>query len=118
MGIYPLSILNGEIMLVARPFNPKRGYSVGPHLFYKCLLCGDVLPSLPPQSTKCTCGNIQIDTYDARMGIRDHSKACLLEETGHPILHALYAVMDCLNPPISYLNKLYLKLTRLPRLRR
>lgn len=98
-------------------FDPKKGYPDGPHLFYKCLVCHEILPSNPRDNVACRCRNIQIYPHDDRMGIHNPNKALLLEEPGHPILHALYAVMGHLDPPISYLNKLYLKLTRPPRFR-
>ena len=99
-------------------FGSKKGYPTGPHLFYKCRVCHEVLPSSPQDNVACQCGNIHIYGYDSRMGVKDNRHIQLLEETGHPILHMLYAVMDYLEPPISHLNNLYLKLTRPPRFRR
>jgi hypothetical protein len=51
-------------------FDPTSGYPVGESLFYECGLCRDVLPSAPPDSEVCTCGNLYIDVDAGRIGAR------------------------------------------------
>ena len=58
-------------------FDPHAGYPTGRNLYYKCLVCGDELPSIPPEPVSCTCQNIDIDVYSARMAVKDHSKIWL-----------------------------------------
>lgn len=60
-------------------FDPALGYLGGPQLFYECLLCGDVVPSIPPKPTDCQCRNIIVDIDAGRMNIRDHTSARLFE---------------------------------------
>lgn len=107
------------------PFDPKKGYPVGPHRyfkgypvgphrFYKCLICSEVLPSRPKDSMQCRCGNVFIDVDAGRMGARDESKIRLLEEPGHPIRNAIERAFWALTP----INDFVVKLTRPPRFRR
>ena len=63
-----------------RAFDPKKGYPIGPRRFYECLLCHDILPSLPPDYAACRCENIRIDVGYARIAVKDDSKIRLLEE--------------------------------------
>lgn len=101
-------------MLINRPFDPKKGYPVGPHRSYKCLICTEVLPSRPKNSMQCRCGNIHIDVDVGRMGARDHSKMLLLEEPGHPFLNAISRVATT----YSQISDTLAKLTRPQRFRR
>jgi hypothetical protein len=53
-------------MSIFRLLKIKEGvrYPVGERLFYRCILCGDNIASLPDASMTCQCGNISIDvTY-------------------------------------------------------
>ena len=54
-----------------RRFDPKQGYPAGEGLFYECTLCGDVIPSLPPDNTRCRCRNVAIDVDYGRMSVDD-----------------------------------------------
>jgi len=43
-------------------------------LFYRCLMCGGVIPSVPDDNIGCTCGNIFIDKDTWRLIVVDLSK--------------------------------------------
>jgi len=53
-------------------FDPATGYPAGSTLYYECLSCGEIIPSLPDDSAFCHCRNISIDTDYGRISIRDH----------------------------------------------
>ena len=54
---------------------PDKGYPAGKNLYYECLVCGDVIPSIPDDDTSCKCRNIMIDVGFSRMVIDDPKKA-------------------------------------------
>ena len=56
------------------PFDLKSasGYPRGENLFYECTKCGDVLPSMPKDSTSCSCKNLHIDVDYGRLAVADH----------------------------------------------
>jgi hypothetical protein len=62
-------------------FDPKKGYPVGPNLFYRCKFCGEVVPSQPADSMGCKCRNIFIDIDYARISIKRDCDIELLEAT-------------------------------------
>jgi hypothetical protein len=62
-------------------FNAAAGYPTAPNLFYECLGCGDVVPSVPEDSTQCRCRNIMIDVAYGRISIQDHAKLKLFSTT-------------------------------------
>ncbi len=43
------------------------------NLFYRCLSCRGVIPSIPKDNVGCECGNIFIDIDYWRLVIRDYS---------------------------------------------
>lgn len=55
-------------------FDPNAGYPTGRNLYYECFVCGDELPSIPPEPVSCSCRNIHIDVDYGRMAVKDHSK--------------------------------------------
>ena len=59
---------------IYQAFDPSGGYPASSHLFYECLRCGEVVPSLPKDSLNCTCWNICIDVDYGRIAVEDHSK--------------------------------------------
>jgi hypothetical protein len=61
-------------------FDSDRGYPNGPNLFYECTFCGGIIPSLPKESVKCTCGNVFIDMRDWELAVRDSRAVKLFEE--------------------------------------
>ena len=46
----------------------------GPNIFYKCKLCGGVIPSQPNDNIGCECGNIFIDIDYFRLDVEDFGK--------------------------------------------
>jgi hypothetical protein len=54
-----------------RDFNPKSGYPAAKDLFYECLRCSEIVPSLPIDSAHCQCRNIMIDVDYGRVSIQD-----------------------------------------------
>lgn len=58
-------------------FNPEHGYPAAEGLFYECMTCGTMIPSLPPDSTSCRCHNISIDVDYGRLSIKNHDEARL-----------------------------------------
>jgi hypothetical protein len=63
-------------------FDPTDGFPAGGNLFYECLICGQVLPSLPSESDGCSCGNIRIDVDYGRISIKDHNRIRLFSLDG------------------------------------
>ncbi|HVS32820.1 MAG TPA: hypothetical protein VMS98_15355 [Thermoanaerobaculia bacterium] len=53
----------------------------GSDLFYECLRCSDVIPSLPRDNIGCTCGNVFVDIDAYRVAIDDYSKIRVLRRT-------------------------------------
>lgn len=60
--------------------NFNRGYPGDPSIYYECMICGNVVPSLPKQSLSCKCSNIHIDIGQGRVAIRDLKKIRVYEE--------------------------------------
>jgi hypothetical protein len=58
-------------------FDPSKGYPANKDLYYECLKCGDVIPSIPKTETDCKCRNIMIDVGFSRMDIQDPAKVRL-----------------------------------------
>ena len=70
---------NDAIMKLVK-LDPTKGYPVGPGLFYRCILCGETVPSQPPDSMGCKCRNIFIDVDYARISVKCDSEIELLQE--------------------------------------
>lgn len=47
----------------------SQGYPAGIDMYYECMRCSDIIPSLPDNSTYCSCRNIAIYPEDYRMNI-------------------------------------------------
>jgi hypothetical protein len=58
-------------------FNPADGYPVGKDLYYECLVCGNVVPSLSKKNVRCRCRNILVDSNYTRVEIREQAKVKL-----------------------------------------
>lgn len=54
-------------------FDSGRGYPSGVDLRYECILCGDVLLSIPLDNVSCKCGNIRIDVDSGRVAVNESS---------------------------------------------
>lgn len=60
-------------------------YADGPYpraycLYYKCLSCGQIIPSMPVDSIGCLCGNIFIDVDYFRLSVNDQSAFRVVEK--------------------------------------
>jgi hypothetical protein len=53
------------------PFDASKGYPAGNGIYYECLKCSNIIPSLPTDSVSCQCGNISIDTDYGRVSVKD-----------------------------------------------
>ena len=42
-------------------------------LFYRCISCGGMIPSIPKDNVGCECGNVFIDIDFWRLAIKDYS---------------------------------------------
>jgi hypothetical protein len=65
--------MNNRQKRIYLSFNPKKGYPAKSNLYYECLKCGYIMPSLPQDSGSCICKNITIDIHYGRIDIKDHS---------------------------------------------
>jgi len=59
---------------VAAGFNKSSDVPKDDDLFYRCLDCGGIIPSVPPGNIGCECGNIFIDKDYWRIIVTDLSK--------------------------------------------
>lgn len=59
-------------------YDLQHGYPTGDNLFYECLACHTIVPSLPPDSTSCRCHNIKIDGDNGRLSIRNQVRTRLI----------------------------------------
>jgi hypothetical protein len=57
-----------------RDLKPGELYPFAKDLFYECMICGEVIPSMPYDAVDCACHNIWIDAPQGRMGVNDPSK--------------------------------------------
>lgn len=56
------------------PFDATQGYPSGNDLFFECLFCGTIVPTLPGDNTGCACDNLQIDVDNGRVMVRNHNR--------------------------------------------
>ena len=52
------------------PYDAKEGHPMGNSMFYECMVCHDVFPSLPDESIYCSCRNFHIDVDYGRIAAR------------------------------------------------
>ena len=52
----------------------------GKDIYYKCTLCGDIIPSIPGDNVGCKCGNIFIDIDYFRLAIDDYNHFKVLKK--------------------------------------
>lgn len=55
-------------------FDPTKGYPAAANIFYECLSCGGVVPSMPDDSLCCSCRNVCIDIDAGRVSVKDDAK--------------------------------------------
>lgn len=60
-----------EYELVASNFKSTADVPKDEHLFYRCGLCGVVIPSVPADNIGCECGNVFIDKDYWRLVVAD-----------------------------------------------
>lgn len=63
-----------EFKVVANNFSNTSEIPKDDNLFYRCLDCGDTIPSVPNSNIGCACGNIFIDKDYWRLVVADLSK--------------------------------------------
>jgi len=51
-------------------FNALNGYPAGESIFYECLICETILPSLPSHAVACKCRNVIVDTDAGRIAVK------------------------------------------------
>lgn len=44
----------------------------GRDIYYRCKLCGDIIPSQPKDNVGCKCGNVFIDVDAFRLAVKDY----------------------------------------------
>lgn len=49
----------------------SKGLPSGETIYYECLLCGDILPSISEHGAACQCRNVIIDVYAGRVALKD-----------------------------------------------
>ena len=64
---------NHEYEVIAENISDTSQAPKGKDVYYKCTLCGDIIPSQPKDNVGCKCGNIFIDIDYFRLAIRDYS---------------------------------------------
>ena len=60
-----------EYEFVASNFKSTADVPKDEHLFYRCGLCRDVIPSVPADNIGCECGNVFIDKDYWRLVVAD-----------------------------------------------
>ena len=60
-------------------FDPSKGFPAGKSLYYECLRCGELIPSIPDNFASCECGNLRIDGDAGRVSASDESKLRLVK---------------------------------------
>ena len=60
--------------LVSDGFTNTSPVPMDKDLFYRCLNCSAIIPSVPPINISCKCGNITIDKDYGRLAVSDFSK--------------------------------------------
>ncbi len=85
---FDISIQWPEIARTFIPYDPSQGYPTGDDLFFECLFCGTIVPTLPGDNTGCPCGNLRIDA--------DYGHA-MVRNRGYLRLFALDTKCQCLS---------------------
>ena len=48
-------------------YDPRKGYPGHWGQYYRCPLCGDIIPAAPPTSMSCGCGNVLVEKGSVRV---------------------------------------------------
>jgi len=51
-------------------YDPRKGYPGRWGRYYRCPICGEIIPASPLASMACTCGNLLIET--GTMRVKNH----------------------------------------------
>lgn len=70
-----------DIQRVYVPFDPSTGFPAENDLYFECLQCGDVIPTLPDDNVHCKCRNIMIDVDYGRVAVREQDRVRLFRRT-------------------------------------
>jgi len=62
-------------------YDPGHGYPGRWGLWYRCTLCGDIIPSSPPTSMACGCGNLLIEVGQLQVKHRYHQPMLLKKKS-------------------------------------
>jgi hypothetical protein len=65
---------NHEFEVIAENILDTSEAPKGKDIYYKCMSCGDIIPSQPKDNVGCKCGNIFIDVDYFRLAIQRYSK--------------------------------------------
>lgn len=49
----------------------KQGFPMGESINYRCLVCGEVLRSVPPYAVACKCRNVIVDVDAGCVTVKD-----------------------------------------------
>lgn len=49
----------------------SKGFPAGESIHYRCLVCGEALPSMPQYAVACQCRNIIVDVDAGRVTVKD-----------------------------------------------
>ena len=85
---FDISIQWPEIAIICLPVDTTQGYPSGDDLFFECMMCGTIVPTLPADNTPCICGNLHFDGDDRHVVVRD---------PGHLRLFAIDLKCQCLS---------------------
>ena len=66
--------MNSEFKIIADHISGASHAPKGKGIFYRCMLCGDLVPSIPKDNIGCKCDNIFIDIDSFRLVVKDFSK--------------------------------------------
>lgn len=71
---------NNEYEIIPQKISRISEIPKGKDLYYRCLECGAVVPSLPSDNTGCDCGNIFIDKDYLRLIVEKIDKIDILRK--------------------------------------
>jgi len=68
-----------DFIIIADGISDTNEAPKGKNIYYKCMICGETIPSQPRDNIGCECGNIFIDIDYFRLWIKDYSRAQVLK---------------------------------------
>jgi len=73
---------SNEYEVILKNATDTRDIPKGTDLSYRCLSCGDVIPSIPKDNIACQCDNIYIDVDMWRLDVGDYEKMEVVRKRG------------------------------------